>query len=89
MIVRDLTRGPRRFKDLEAAGINPRTLSARLRHLQTHGFIVLTRTDNHPPTSHYRLTEKGEALLPLIKFLRDYGETWLPGPESLAAEARA
>jgi len=33
LIVRDLITGPKRFETLQRAGINPRTLSARLRHL--------------------------------------------------------
>lgn len=77
MIVRDLALGPKRFKELERAGINPRTLSARLRRLEHEG--VLSR-EAHPGEVRvvYRLTDMGRALLPLIDFLRHYGDTWLP-----------
>lgn len=81
MIVRDLSGGPRRFSELAAAGINPRTLSARLRHLQNHGFVLRDGLLDRPGIRRYRLSRKGEALMPLIVFLRQYGETWLPvGP---------
>lgn len=78
MIIRDLMEGPQRFRDLEAAGINPRTLSARLRHLQDTGFIGRRGLAETPTIAVYHLTEKGEALVPLINFLRSYGNTWLP-----------
>ena len=78
MIVRDLVAGPKRFGDLQRAGINPRTLSARLRHLLHEGFVRREPHRERPPRVVYRLTEKGQALLPLIDFLRAYGETWLP-----------
>lgn len=78
MIIRDLMEGPKRFRDLEAAGINPRTLAARLRHLQDAGFIGHRGMAETPAIAVYYLTEKGEALVPLIDFLRSYGNTWLP-----------
>lgn len=85
MIVRDLVAGPKRFGDLQRAGINPRTLSARLRLLLREGFVRREPHRERPPRVVYRLTGKGEALLPLIDFLRTYGETWLPVPTRPAA----
>lgn len=79
MIVRDLMNGPKRFTELERAGINPRTLSSRLRHLVRVGFVVRAREGPRPL---YRLTDMGAALLPLLGFLREYGDRWLPIPES-------
>lgn len=80
MIVRDLSDGPKRFTELAAAGINPRTLSARLRHLQDHGFVLREASGGGPSARRYRLSGKGEALIPLIRFLRHYGDTWLAVP---------
>lgn len=73
MILRDLSSGPKRFNALETSGINPRTLSARLRHLQAVGLI--TRESDE---MGYALTDKGEAFVPVLGFLRTYGERWLP-----------
>lgn len=81
MILRDLSSGTKRFRDLEASGINPRTLTARLRHMLSVGLIIRS------PSSEggYALAEKGQALIPLLEFLRTYGETWLPIPPACAA----
>jgi len=78
MIVRDLITGPKRFEALQRAGINLRTLSARLRHLVREGFLTREPHRKRPPRVLYRLTDKGAALVPLTEFLRAYGETWLP-----------
>lgn len=87
MIVRDLVEGPKHFSELERAGINPRTLSARLRRLVREGFV--RREPVGYPRAPYRLSPKGEGLLPLISFLRSYGETWLPLPQSREAGDQA
>lgn len=64
-----------RFSDLERAlpGISPRTLSARLRGLETAG-IVHRGAGAH--SSPYELTEMGRALLPIIEAMRSFGEEW-------------
>lgn len=77
IIIRDLVEGPKRFRDLEASGIDPRTLTSRLRHLRDSGFICRAPLVDNPRISLYRLTDKGKALVPLIEFLRSYGNTWL------------
>ena len=57
-----------RFCQLQdlVGGINPRTLSARLMNLETHGIV-----EKVPRTSEsrceYRLTEKGKELLPILQ----------------------
>ena len=70
-LIRDLASGHTRFSELERSlnGISPRTLSVRLRTLEDAG--VVTRNP------HYALTEKGQALLPLIEDMREYGRHWL------------
>jgi DNA-binding HxlR family transcriptional regulator len=81
LLVRELASGQSRFCELERslAGISPRTLSLRLRALESEG-IVRRRTLPHaPPRVEYALTEKGRALLPIIEDMRAYGERWLGG----------
>ncbi len=60
-------------------GINPRTLSARLDSLESQGIIVKT-----PLTSEnrceYRLTEKGEALIPILKDMQAWSDRFAPQP---------
>ena len=79
LLVRDLSEGNSRFCELERslAGISPRTLSLRLRALEEEGIVRRTTYAEVPPRVEYALTEKGEALLPIIESMRDYGETWL------------
>ena len=79
LVIRDLAEGRSRFCELERslAGISPRTLSLRLRALEEEGIVRRTTYAEVPPRVEYALTEKGNALLPIIESMRDYGETWL------------
>lgn len=79
LLVRDLSEGCSRFCELERslAGISPRTLSLRLRALEEEGIVARSTHAEVPPRVEYQLTEKGQALLPIIESMRDYGERWL------------
>ncbi|HWB46083.1 MAG TPA: helix-turn-helix domain-containing protein [Hyphomicrobiaceae bacterium] len=77
LILRDLMRkGPLRFQALEAGlpGIAPNTLSARLKALEAQGVIAPRLYETHPPRYEYVLTPKGDALQPVLKALRAWGE---------------
>lgn len=79
LIVRDLADGARRFGELEqSTGISPRVLSGRLKELERQGVVNRRIFAAVPPRVDYDLTAKGEAALPLIEALRQYGETWVP-----------
>ena len=79
ILVHDLSEGPRRFSELEhsCAGISPRTLSERLRALEQEGIVVRRSYPESPPRVEYELTAKGEALLPIIDAMREFGRDWL------------
>ena len=79
LVIRDLAEGPARFCELERslAGISPRTLSLRLRALDSEGIVERSTHPEMPPRVEYGLTEKGQALLPLIEDMRRYGREWL------------
>jgi DNA-binding HxlR family transcriptional regulator len=81
LLVRDLAEGRSRFCELERslAGISPRTLSLRLRALEDEGIVERHTFPEVPPRVEYALTDKGQALLPLIEDMRAYGERWLGG----------
>jgi DNA-binding HxlR family transcriptional regulator len=90
LVIRDLADGSKRFCELERSleGISPRTLSLRLRALEDEGIVVRNTFPEVPPRVEYALTEKGEALVPLIEDMRRYGRNWLPleaGAERAAA----
>ena len=79
VLVHDLSEGPRRFGELEhsCSGISPRTLSERLRALEQEEIVVRRSYAESPPRVEYALTDKGEALLPIIDEMRRFGHEWL------------
>ena len=79
LVIRDLAEGRARFCELERslAGISPRTLSLRLRALEEEGIVERQTFPEVPPRVEYALTEKGEALLPIIDEMRRFGHEWL------------
>src|SRR3979409_559954 len=84
LIVHDLSEGARRFMQLEHScpGISPRTLSERLDMLERQGVVIRRSYPESPPRVEYELTEKGEALLPIIDAMRDFGHSHLErGPD--------
>ena len=77
-IIWALSERPHYFADLCAAvpGISDRLLSARLRELEAEGMV---ERSVHPGTRarvSYALTEKGTALEPALRELRDWALTW-------------
>jgi DNA-binding HxlR family transcriptional regulator len=89
LVIRDLAAGRSRFCELERSleGISPRTLSLRLRALEEEGVVVRHTFPEVPPRVEYALTEKGEALVPLIEDMRRYGLRWLLEEEPVAEPA--
>ena len=79
LLVHDLSEGARRFSELEhsCAGISPRTLSERLRWLESEGLVDRRSYPESPPRVEYELTETGRGLLPIIGAMREFGHTWL------------
>jgi DNA-binding HxlR family transcriptional regulator len=79
LLIRDLADGSCRFCELERSleGISPRTLSLRLRALEDNGIVERRTYPEVPPRVEYALTEKGQALVPLIEDMRAYGRRWL------------
>lgn len=78
LIMRDLLLNPsRRYQDLmdSLTGISPNTLSDRLRMLEENGIVERRFYEEHPPRAEYVLTEKGLALGPVIRAMRDWGRT--------------
>ena len=91
LLVHDLSEGPRRFTELEhsCARISPRTLSERLRAREDEGIVVRRSYAASPPRVEYELTDKGEALLPIIDAMREFGRDWLTAESASTAVARS
>ncbi|MBE3589210.1 MAG: helix-turn-helix transcriptional regulator [Firmicutes bacterium] len=80
LILRDLAAGPQRFTSLaRSVGVNPRTLSNRLRRMEREGLVARRHYAEIPPRVEYSLTDKGESLLPILHMMRLWGEQWLMG----------
>jgi DNA-binding HxlR family transcriptional regulator len=79
LLVHDLSEGPRRFSELEhsCSGISPRTLAERLRDLEQQEIVERRSYAERPPRVEYTLTSKGQALLPIIEAMRQFGHGWL------------
>jgi DNA-binding HxlR family transcriptional regulator len=67
-----------RFCQLQdlATGINPRTLSARLDHLETEGIISKAATT--AARCEYSLTDKGRDLMPIIIDMESWSTKYAP-----------
>ena len=86
LIVRDLFLGRARFKDFAASpeGIPTNILAERLERLRAHGIVEQAPADDGTKRLAYRLTEKGKALGPILKAMRDWGLTWEKSTRALA-----
>ncbi len=85
LIVRDLVLGRGRFKEFSASpeGIPTNILSDRLVRLLEHGVIEHIPADDGTKRLAYRLTQKGCALRPILKAMRDWGLKWVEGAEAM------
>lgn len=84
LVVRDLLLGRTRFKDFAASpeGIPTNILSDRLARLQLHGIAEQIPAADGTKRLAYQLTEKGKALRPALKALRDWGLQWEKGTQA-------
>lgn len=75
LVMRDLLQGTRRFSELRSslAGISPKTLTDRLRELESSGLVERTFHQEIPPRVEYRLTPRGRTLEPVIAALAAWG----------------
>ena len=78
LIVRDLLFGRTRFKDFTASpeGIPTNILADRLERLLAHDVVEQIPAEDGTKRLAYRLTEKGKALGPVLKAMRDWGLAW-------------
>lgn len=81
LVIRDLILGRSRFKDFTASpeGIPTNILSDRLERLLAGGIVRQVPAEEGGRRLAYELTEKGLALRPILKSMRDWGLKWEPG----------
>lgn len=86
LVVRDVARGHRRFDDLVAElGISRKVLADRLRHLIDQGALEQVPYQDNPVRHDYVLTDRGQALLPVLIALQDWGDRWILGDGEVTA----
>jgi DNA-binding HxlR family transcriptional regulator len=75
LIVRELLRGKRRFRDIEAGlpGIPPNLLSDRLKVLEQAAIVTREYFRELPPRVEYSLTERGSSLAPVLESIAEWG----------------
>ncbi len=80
LVIRELTRGPKRFKDLMDAldGIGTNLLSSRLKTLEEAGIAQKVELPSPASTTAYSLTERGRTLQPILEDLALWGLGLMP-----------
>lgn len=64
-------------------GINPRTLSARLDYLEAEGIITKHATSSDS-RCEYRLTQKGNDLMPILKSMQSWSDQYRSASKAVA-----
>jgi DNA-binding HxlR family transcriptional regulator len=75
LILRDLLRGTRRFGELRSSlgAVSPKTLTDRLRFLESRGIVERTVYPEIPPRVEYNLTARGRELGAIIDAMAAWG----------------
>lgn len=79
LILRELFAGDRRTHEFLDAlpGISTKTLTVRLRELESYGLVRRQVFPEVPPRVEYSLTAKGREIQPVMLSLKHLGEQWL------------
>jgi DNA-binding HxlR family transcriptional regulator len=82
LLVRELTFGPRRYRDLATGlpGIPSNVLAGRLKDLQAAGVVTRRTLPAPADVTVYELTDAGRALQPALNELLDWGLRYGPQP---------
>lgn len=87
LVLRDVLLGRHRFEELvESLGITRTVLTQRLQHLVHEGVLERSAYQQRPERFSYTLTAKGQALLPVLAALLQWGDRYYPeaaGPPRL------
>ncbi len=74
LVIREIALGATRFGDIVAGTGAPRDrIAARLKALESAGIVTRTPYHDGPVRYEYRLTESGDALMPVLDALLEWG----------------
>jgi DNA-binding HxlR family transcriptional regulator/peroxiredoxin len=89
VVLREIARGHTRFDPLvDELRISRKVLTERLGHLVDHGLLERVAYQDNPPRHDYRLTPAGEAFVPVLVALQDWGDQWVLGDGAVSATSR-
>jgi DNA-binding HxlR family transcriptional regulator len=75
LVIREIALGATRFGDIVAGTGAPRDrIAARLKSLERAGVVAKTPYHDGPVRYDYRLTESGDALIPVLDALLEWGK---------------
>ncbi|MEC5269590.1 helix-turn-helix domain-containing protein [Heyndrickxia coagulans] len=79
VIIRVLSDGPMRFNEMaeRIPHISQKVLSERLKELEDQGILVREVYPESPVRIEYRLTEKGEAIKPVLDEVQNWADKWV------------
>ena len=82
MILRNAFCGMTRFQEFhQHLGISTNILSLRLQRLTQHGIMQKQLAQDDARSFRYELTEKGQALYPVLAAMTLWGEQWAANPK--------
>ena len=75
-VIHHLSNKEMRFNEIQRAirGLNPTTLSDRLKKLEKENFVLRKEETLDKVSVVYELTEKGKAILPIIKEIAKFSQ---------------
>jgi DNA-binding HxlR family transcriptional regulator len=75
------TKGTKRFGEIKSfiKKISQKSLTNQLRELEEDGLVNRTIFAEVPPKVEYRLTEKGESVVPILELMCEWGEKNMEG----------
>ena len=90
IVHRLLNASSKRFCELqeELGGVNPSTLSSRLKMLEDEGLVMREQVSSIPPHVKYSLTDKGSELAPVIAEISDWSQRWICSEDEQAVEGQ-
>lgn len=82
LVVREIAMGTKRFGAIVNGTGAPRDrIAARLKALEAAGVVARVPYQSAPPRDEYHLTESGQALIPVLDALLEWGRTHAVAPD--------
>ncbi|MBU8906295.1 winged helix-turn-helix transcriptional regulator [Desertibacillus haloalkaliphilus] len=78
LVIYQLLLGSQRFNEIQSSiGISGKVLSERLKDLEHQGVVKREVIPETPVIIEYSLTEKGQAMEPILKTIENWSQAWI------------